>query len=337
VKLLPPAAAGFPARAAIPSMLALSSCLDSLHLARMVDSSMFEALIPSVPAGIEGFFLLFQADSPKHIQRVLTHWLEALLRVDARVGESLFSKAVRLSSSGRNAGALLTTIPTSSRTTCTNQEIIQEVRLRIAGDPYDNMPRVCPGCGQDLLADPHHWLSCAVLVGAYRIFRHNLLMEVITHFLSLMVCAISVEPRVQGFHDQADILVVFPSGTRYLIDVRVPTPSCKSYLSKAQVRGAVAKSHEVEKIRKHGEQAAAAHAVMVPFVVEAYGTMGEHAYNFIKTMAEEIISVTRRSPSPTMVAALRAEITGAIAVALHRGNAACLHRGLVSAVASWAG
>ena len=149
-------------------------------------------------------------------------------------------------------------------------------------------------------------------------------MTVLVHFLSLMGCAISVEPRIQGFADQADIFVVFPSGSRYLIDVRVPTPSCKSYILRAQVPGAVALHDEAAKSLKHGAQAAAAGAKLVPFVIEAYGTFGAEAHAFVHDMAKEIVEVTRRFGSDIMVAAMRAEITSAIAVALHRGNSACL-------------
>ncbi len=98
----------------------------------------------------------------------------------------------------------------------------------------------------------------------------------------------------------------------------------------------VASNNEKERIDK-GVQALAADGVLVPFVVKSYGTMGQAAHQFVSTMAQEIIDITRRSSTTKMVAALRAEIVSAVAVALHRGNSACLHRGLVSSVATWAG
>jgi hypothetical protein len=183
-----------------------------------------------------------------------------------------------------------------------------------------------------MLADPLHWLSCARLVGVTRIFRHNLIMRVLIHFLSMMGCAVVAEPRISGFNEHGDILAIFPSGPRFLIDVRVTTPTCRSYLAKAQVQGAVAQQHELEKLNKHGVQAAAAHATFVPFVVESYGTFGNEAVKFIKLMAEEVAGATLRSPSDKAVQAFRAEITASVAVALHRGNAACLHRGSLGAM-----
>jgi hypothetical protein len=127
------------------------------------------------------------------------------------------------------------------------------------------------------------------------------------------------------------MLVVFSSGKNRLIDVRENSPSCKR--PRAQVQGAVAKVNEMEKLNKRRRSL----PVQSWFCSSLRGTVLQDRPPLVGAMKQEFVDVTRRFSTDKMVAAMRAEIIGAMDVALQRGNSACLHQELISSVASWFG
>jgi hypothetical protein len=122
--------------------------------------------------------------------------------------------------------------------------------------------------------------------------------------------------------------IFFPTD-RAWFDVSVTHPAAASYVRQASQQPLHAASvREKAKVAKHGSNARAAHASIVPVVFESYGAFGESAQGFIGRIVAYISEATL---SCTSAAEERQQISQEIAIAIQAGNALMLDKGAMHA------
>ena len=116
---------------------------------------------------------------------------------------------------------------------------------------------------------------------------------------------------------------------KFLLDVSITNPSAPSYAQHSQKELEQARRREQLKYNKYNEISAKQHANFIPFVIKAYGGLGEQAKSFIDTLS-------RFTRDNSTIASHHDIITGlryAIACSVQRGNAMIMTAGLAKASA----
>ena len=137
-------------------------------------------------------------------------------------------------------------------------------------------------------------------------------------------------PLEDGGRRRPDIDVML-GGARFLVDVTVRHPCCKSHVAMgSRARLAVAEQAEKEKTAHHADATRAARpkATFVPFVLETFGGIGKQACEFVK-------QVLKLAGDLAYVWAPHELVYGlphSLAVTLQRGNAKAVMDCLCNAV-----
>jgi hypothetical protein len=135
-------------------------------------------------------------------------------------------------------------------------------------------------------------------------------------------CSVFVEAPTQQAQRRFDLLVL--SGQRTVaIDVCIPHPAATSYLpGPFSSLGSVAAAAERRKHTEYDNDARAAGATFVPFVIETFGHFGKEAIEFLNRTP--LLQVNSPGFIGLDARALRDLAISASAIAVLRGNAVCL-------------
>ena len=192
------------------------------------------------------------------------------------------------------------------------------IRLRLGLPLSDNLPITCPTCDYPLNTDPAHIIACRKAVGLNKSWRH-----VIRDFLvgCLHRAGIRAVTEALYYNDAMpvpDIDVTFPCYDTELVDVRLTTPTCGSYVALGQSSLGVASFHERRKERDYKSEVDRLHISFTPFVLETFGAIADKASAFIDRIVDNAVDA-----APTLFSrdAFRSDIVNELSITLQIGNA----------------
>jgi hypothetical protein len=160
--------------------------------------------------------------------------------------------------------------------------------------------------------------------------RHNMVTQALASVFRRAGASVQVEaPTGRGFR-RFDILAIFSHRT-IALDVSVPHPTCRTYLSapRLTVEGAVAARAEAAKATSYADEARDIGASFYPFVIETFGHFGSRASSLLRSLSE--LRTETSPPTSLSEATLLSLAVTACSVAVQRGNAACYREGNVRA------
>ena len=239
------------------------------------------------------------------------------------VAAPLRDKARLLSVSGRGAGAWLGVIPSEALGyVLTPAEFTVLIKWWCGMDVFDAV-FACPGCGTAMDKAGYHALSCRHM-GSFGV-RHNALRDKFLVFLSQ--AGIPAEREAPSLLPgsaarPADIFVPnFAASQAACLDFAVTHTQQPNTLQRASVcGGAAAAQYEViVKDKKFGMQCKDAGLVLVPMVVEVFGTWGERSEE-----AFALVSKACGNRASETARAAGAHIRRSLSVCLQRLNARIL-------------
>ena len=183
---------------------------------------------------------------------------------------------------------------------------IQKSSNNQSGNESENLNYICV-CGENLLRNPTHILTCNRIEGGSRIHRHDLLMKLIADRLRFLfkdywksISQVIVEPshklnqfrmnrkKNSNVEDRrhGDILVRIGL-KQYLIDVSVVQSDSNSNNSIANIASPSKAIERTEslKVSKYADQCNDNIYSMVPFIVDSYGEIGTKGLKFLSEMS----------------------------------------------------
>lgn len=280
-----------------------------------------------LPESATSFVSYFKTKPPCLIQSSITHRIATLsfiARVSeaARAGSAGKETVARLRSLKAAGSSLwLQTLPTESALTLTDKKWQWAARLRL-GMPVPCIETDCRGCKQTdaYIHNQWHSLACTHLSGRPMTDRHNMIVNILARFCSLMQVNARTEPA-QLDHDsnkRPDIQVSLPDIT-LLGDVTITHPATKTWKRITSKHGvqAVGDHREAEKNKKYSDLAKAADMKFLPIVLYTYGGFHRSALRFINALTDAL--------DPTACLLSRAQFKQTlkqhIAIAVQRGTA----------------
>ena len=257
---------------------------------------------------------------PRHVQKYLTAKLEIVLLRNLMSTSSTMSKARLLSLSNPGSARYLTVIPESPELLMPRAYFRHAAHFHLdiaAAAPNTALPSHCPLCSEPLLGSWHHFSACTAFLRRAVLRRHDNIKFALAQICHALLLPYEVEPRLPNTHLVPD-LAVTANGRVFHLDISVTNPSCPSFRVAASTsRLAAAGQREQFKLSKYSEAASSNNATFVPFVFEAYGTMGERAKGFLKMICEAAPQACNMDPDN-----FRSDACNRLSIALHRGNGA---------------
>ena len=207
-------------------------------------------------------------------------------------------------------------------------------RLNLGLQPFSahtmaTMPEHCPLCAQrttgepvSLRDDPWHWLSCNGLLKGELSRRHDAVVDAVER-VAWQVGA-QVRKEVEGLDPDSkqrpDLQIVFP-GRMLLADVCVSHPLTARAIMQNR---STASSWQSTKNRKYAGVASHLGAELMNVCVETCGGLATDAVRLVRAIAEE---GERWSMGGLSSGSIERQLSGAIAVAVQRGNAIAMLTG----------
>ena len=111
---------------------------------------------------------------------------------------------------------------------------------------------------------------------------------------------------------------------KWMIDVSITNPTARSYLEKKGGNAGKAANREKQKHHDYDALARGEQAVLVPYVLESYGTLGKEARAFIRQLAGEAAAaedLQQHENPKAMEKEFAKRVFAATSFALQRGNA----------------
>ena len=233
-------------------------------------------------------------------------------------------KARLLSVSGEGAGAWLGVIPSESLGyVLSPREFSVLLKWWFGMNVFDSV-FACPGCGAAMDRAGYHALTCRHL-GSFGV-RHNALREVFLQFLSQAGIKDAVREAPSLLPGTAarpaDIFVPNYAGTKAAcLDFAVTHTQQPNTIERASVcAGAAAEQYELKvKEETFGASCRAAGLLLVPMVVEVFGTWGARSAE-----AMQLVTKACASRASEKCVAAAAHLRRSLAVTLQRLNARIL-------------
>jgi hypothetical protein len=233
-------------------------------------------------------------------------------------------KARLLSVSGEGAGAWLGVIPSESLGyVLSPREFSVLLKWWFGMNVFDSV-FACPGCGAAMDRAGYHALTCRHL-GSFGV-RHNALREVFLQFLSQAGIKDAVREAPSLLPGTAarpaDIFVPNYAGTQAAcLDFAVTHTQQPNTIERASVcAGAAAEQYELKvKEETFGASCRAAGLLLVPMVVEVFGTWGARSAE-----AMQLVTKACASRASEKCVAAAAHLRRSLAVTLQRLNARIL-------------
>ena len=206
--------------------------------------------------------------------------------------------------------------------------------MRLPG--RDRMPRLCP-CGAHVGPSDanNHFLGCTQLRASGLTFRHDMVKHALASTLRAAGASVQVE-RLTGDGMRRFDLVVLGAGRMWAVDVTVVHPSTAARMRAGagadDVGDCVAAAERAKIAGPNGyrDEALRIGAEFVPFAMDVFGHMGEHARRFLNCVP----SIAEFAPyeSGLTTLQLRQLAKEGVSVAAQRGNAMLFVEGYARAL-----
>jgi hypothetical protein len=212
--------------------------------------------------------------------QIMSHNFNALL-----YNKDEETKARIKASTQKGAQDFLTTLPTSSSKTFSDEQWRIVVRLRLGlVITRRSIPRICPLCNEIVDSTGSHPFTCRYAdMMNYRHNRHDRLRDTLLGALSAWGLCPQREPIIQrGSNLRGDIEVVQTDGPG-IIDVSVIHPTAaRTHQNLSSAAGT--RIQEKLKYNKYGRVCERMEKKLVPFVFQSYGGIGEQGLNFLSEL-----------------------------------------------------
>jgi hypothetical protein len=281
----------------IQRVQSMTSVLITSSDAKYIDTQTME-LSSLIPESAASFVDYYKTKPSYLVQASITHRIATLsfiARVSeaARAGSSGKGTIARLNSLRATCSSLwLRTLPSDPSLTLTDKKWQWAARLRL-GMPVPSIDPACPGCKQTDAYTKNQWhsLTCTQRSNRAITDRHNVIVNILARFCSMMHMAARTEPSSLD-HDsnkRPDIQVSLPDIT-LLGDVTIMHPAAKTYAKIAATVGpeAVGDRRESEKKKKYDAMAGAVDMEFLPIVLYTYGGFHRSALRFITKLADAL-------------------------------------------------
>ena len=281
----------------IQRVQSMTSVLITSSDAKYIDTQTME-LSSLIPESAASFVDYYKTKPSYLVQASITHRIATLsfiARVSeaARAGSSGKGTIARLNSLRATCSSLwLRTLPSDPSLTLTDKKWQWAARLRL-GMPVPSIDPACPGCKQTDAYTKNQWhsLTCTQRSNRAITDRHNVIVNILARFCSMMHMAARTEPSSLD-HDsnkRPDIQVSLPDIT-LLGDVTIMHPAAKTYAKIAATVGpeAVGDRRESEKKKKYDAMAEAVDMEFLPIVLYTYGGFHRSALRFITKLADAL-------------------------------------------------
>jgi hypothetical protein len=277
-----------------------------------------------------------QPDVNTHqLQRFVTSKLKSAAReaVNARTDASAtYLKAILNSTDHKHANLIFRLLPTEPELSMPSNDWDQLLRARLAYPPDDNLPDRCPHCGDGLstmFAQTHHHHSCVRMM-KLRTDRHNAVLNVVLRLARQAGYTTSVK-QLWNHIDMPDELralkpdaAIIPGRARrrpVLLDVGITHPCAPTLLDSAAAAPLSAAEAMLRvKHTKYQDLATVISYDFVGLIMETYGAMVPEFQALVESLVQE--AMRHNDLSLAQAKQLQIHTFAAIAVALHRGNAA---------------
>jgi hypothetical protein len=234
-------------------------------------------------------------------------------------------------------GCWLYAVPRGPRFVFSNVDYVCAIRTRLYVQGHTAVLTRCNcedgnhnGDGEGAyVVDPLHGLSCIRTRGRQITKRHNMVVDVVAN--AIRQCGAVVELEPTGYEHnknrRPDIFAVVNNVPTF-IDVGIVQPSAKSYRRMQDF--AVTRQREKQKIEKYSTIAMQNDAVVMPFIVETNGGLGEQARYVIQDIAG-MANCHALAFAPSEI--VRDMLDG-VSVAIQKGNAMAVRGSLSNTVIS---
>jgi hypothetical protein len=307
-----------------------SPLIESIDLAlqttnKLAGSSLFrlEGLLPD---NAQAFFDHFGENgpgNPEHLQRDLVHAAEECRFADFKSSAPPIEKIALLSATGPNASAFMDAHSNDSANPMDTRHYNIVMRLKLNAPPTDNMPAKCK-CGQALMQQAHHLLTCPQLRQVITEHRHNALVKTIARAARLTDATVHVEPKglsAEG-EDRPDLSILM-GDHNFSVDVATRHPATDNWAKRGAADNAAKAANQAEVDKHSAAKRKQFSGAFRPFGIETYGRLGEEARSFVK----ELSSFARHS-NPTAHWQVQSLLSKGVSLALQRGNAVAILEGL---------
>ena len=265
-------------------------------------------------------------DKIPHLQKPLSSAMDKGLL--SKLASQLDAAGIaRLNScKARYGGAWLTAWPTDFDSMLSSLHFRLAARFRLGIPPTDHMPLSCR-CKKPLRFDPYHFLSCKITSLTAINFRHNMVVQAIKQWIRRAGGIALIEPTnlSLNYGKRPDLHIVL--GTwQCLADVTVTHPCAPSNIGAALVELGLSRRAETQKNKRYRTMASAQGTHFLPVAAETFGAIGDSAYLLFSKIADYAEESTHGVIWQRN--AVRLGLINAVAMAIQRGNAICITRGL---------
>jgi hypothetical protein len=301
-----------------------------------------EQHLPSTASSFVHHFAAASSSVSSSLQRTLStlatkHQFDASLSAarERKSTDGGASLAHALAISARRAWAWKSVVPATPELHLTDVQYNLAARLNLGLPPTATgaLPDACPSCKahNSLAADPWHFLICKKENRGEIEQRHNAVANAIYRTVLAVGGQAVREPKGLEAADgrRPDLRLVL--GVQHIIvDVVVSHPLAPAYIKKdASRKLGVAKKCQLRKHRKYDTTAARHHAQMLAFSMETCGGMAPDAETLLHIVADAGEEQLGLWPK----AAVLKQLTGAVSIAVQRGNAMSFLAGYTRAMA----
>jgi len=241
-------------------------------------------------------------------------------------------KAILNRTDHKHANLIFRLLPTAPELSMPSNDWDQLLRARLALPPTDNLPDRCPHCGDGLsttFAKTHHHHSCHRMM-KLRTDRHNAVLDVVLRLARQAGYTTSVK-QLWNHIDMPDELralkpdaAIIPGRARrrpVLLDVGITHPCAPTLLDSAAAAPLSAAEAMLRvKHTKYQDLATVISYDFVGLIMETYGAMVPEFQALVQSLVQE--AMRHNDLSLAQAKQLQIHTFAAIAVALHRGNAA---------------
>jgi hypothetical protein len=237
-------------------------------------------------------------------------------------------KAHTLALRAPRASMWLQATPSTTGSNAISDRLFGYACLYRLGLPFLKQADDCLLCGKNdaVRKDSWHYLNCMESMGGNFITkRHHSVRDLLQRFAFEAGTITLVEPqhRFEGNNQRPDLEVTFEDKT-WLIDVTIVNPTNQTHIDHGQTMLGAAKEAEKNKCNDYEHQCKEGE-ILVPFIVETHGGIGDRAKQFI-----EELKIIAYSHARTMTSyEWESGLYSAIGCTVQRGNALIVHSGVV--------
>jgi len=250
----------------------------------------------------------------KGLQKVISSKLDNTICTNFLQSRELRDAQRILSAAAKFGGTWKTVLPSSPDLTLSDEDYRNAAKIGLGLPCQNDLPDKCD-CGEELIKDPAHFLSCRRLKRPAMSTRHDWIVNLLAKIFRELGAVVHVEPRIFDYERvRPDLDILFPH-CQILIDVTVAHPNSPSRKSSVQLAAATAA--EARKTRHYAANAKLGNGVLRAFAVETFGGFGHQATEIIK-----LIQSQSHSNAENQIRS--------IAIALQKGNAHVMKQGAIA-------